>query len=183
MTQKDAVVKVLEKYGGRAKLADVYSGVVELANFKTDSDKKATIRTILQRHPELFRPSEGKRGCWELVSYQEEIAKRDQRIKELSEENERLKAVRTEDDFVRRLVRETKYLYKHEEGKIEVIRQILYKVGRSDAEEELDEWIEGRGNKSAVNVQGDYVLNKQVGHEVNGVAAGATGISINQDKQ
>ena len=115
------------------------------------------------------------------MSYQEDIAKRDQRIKELMEENERLKVVKTEDDFVRRLVRETKNLYKHEKGKIEVIRQILYKVGRSDAEEELDAWIEGKEYNPSVNVAGDYVLSKQVVNEVNGVSSGATGISTNKD--
>ena len=117
------------------------------------------------------------------MSYQEDIARRDQRIKELMEENKRLKAVKTEDDFVRRLVRETKNLYKHDKGKTEVIRQILYKVGRGDAEEELDAWIEGREYKSSVNVQGDLVINKQVGNEVNGVANGATGINLHNDKE
>lgn len=182
MTQKDAIVKVLEKYGGRAKLADVYSDVVELANFKTDSDKKATIRTILQRHPELFRPSEGRRGWWELVSYQEELAIRDLRIKELMEENELLKAVKTEDDFVERFVEETKRFYKHERKKADAIRQIMIKVGRRDAEADIDAWIEGREYNSSVNVQGDFVMNKSVEHEVNNVASGATGISINKEK-
>lgn len=62
--------------------------------------------------------------------------------------------------------------------KIEVVRQILYKVGRADAEEELDAWIEGREYKPSVNVAGDYVVSKHVDNEVNGVAAGATGISL-----
>jgi hypothetical protein len=101
----------------------------------------------------MFRPSAGKPdGWWELVSFQEDIATRDHRIHELEEENARLKAVRTEDDFVRRIVKETKKLYKHDKEKTEVIRQILYKVGRSDAEEELDAWIEGREYRTAETV-------------------------------
>lgn len=56
------------------------------------------------------------------------------------------------DHFVRRLVDETKNLYKHERDKIEVVRQILYNVGRNDAEAELDAWIEGREYKPTVNV-------------------------------
>jgi hypothetical protein len=54
----------------------------------------------------------------------------------------------TEDDFVKRLVKETKNLYKHERSKTEVIRQILYKLGRADAEAELDAWIEGKEKKT-----------------------------------
>lgn len=114
------------------------------------------------------------------MSYQEEIALRDLRIKELEEENERLKNVRSENDFVRKLVRETKKLYKHEKEKTEVIRQILYKLGRTDAEEELDVWIEGKEYKPSVNVAGDYVVNKHVENEVSGVSSGATGIGINK---
>ena len=69
-------------------------------------------------------------------------------------------------------------LYKHEKSKTEVIRQILYKVGRSDAEEELDAWIEGREYKPSINIAGDYIANKHVTNEVNNVASGATGINV-----
>lgn len=184
MTQKEAIIKALEELGGRAWLRYFYPRVIQLAKFKPDSDKKATIRTTLQRHPECFRHSPGKPdGWWELVSFQEEIASRDQRIKELEEENARLMSINTEDNFVKRLVRETKNLYKHEKDKIEVIRQILYKVGRSDAEEELDAWIEGREYKSSINVQGNYVAKQTIENQVNGVAKGATGISIHKEEK
>lgn len=183
MTQKEAIIKALEELGGRSRLRDFYPRVLQLAVFKPGSDKKATIRTTLKRHPECFRHSPDKPdGWWELVSYQEEIVCRDQRIKELEEENARLKAISTEDSFVKRLVRETKNLYKHEKDKIEVIRQILYKVGRSDAEEELDAWIEGREYKPSINVAGDYVVTKHVDNEVSGVATGATGISVHKEE-
>ena len=118
--------------------------------------------------------------------YEDETKKRDvkieqleKRIKELEAEAERLKQQPSEDSFVERLVKETKNLYKHEKVKTEVIRQILYKVGRSDAEAELDAWIEGK-ERPSVSVAGDYVANKHVENEVNGVASGATGISVNK---
>ena len=184
MTQKAAIVKALEERGGRARLTDIYPRVIELATFKEDSDKQATIRTTMQRHPELFRHSPGKPdGWWELVSFQEEIASRDRRIAELESENINLRSVKTEDDFVKRLVKETKNLYKHEKEKIEVIRQILYKVGRSDAEEELDAWIEGRVYRPTVNVSGDLVVNKHVESEVSNVEGGGTGINVNKGKK
>lgn len=184
MTQREAIIQALKTLGGRAQLKAIYPLALGFGDFSGSNDKEATIRNCLLTSPKSFRRSPDKpSGWWELVSYQEDIARRDQRIKELMEENKRLKAVKTEDDFVRRLVRETKNLYKHDKGKTEVIRQILYKVGRGDAEEELDAWIEGREYKSSVNVQGDLVINKQVGNEVNGVANGATGINLHNDKE
>lgn len=153
MTHVEALKRVLEELGGRSTLQEIYPRAVELISFKEGSNIQATLRSSLQRHPKMFRPSAGKPdGWWELVSFQEDIATRDHRIHELEEENARLKAVRTEDDFVRRIVKETKKLYKHDKEKTEVIRQILYKVGRSDAEEELDAWIEGREYKTAETV-------------------------------
>ena len=181
MNQKEAIVQALEKMGGKAPLKDIYQHAYPLADFTGSRDWKATIRWYLQKGTDTFRSKE--RGWWELLSYQEEMAKLNERIAELKEENMRLKNVKTEDDFVKRLVQETKNLYKHEKVKIEVIRQILYNVGRSDAEEELDAWIEGREYKPSLNVAGDYVVNKHVENEVNGVAPGATGIKIHKDKQ
>lgn len=178
MTQKEAIVEALKRLGGRANLNDIYRFAYKLADFSGSKDWKATIRWYLQKETYSFRST--KRGWWELLSYQEEIALRDLRIKELEEENERLKNVRSENDFVRKLVRETKKLYKHEKEKTEVIRQILYKLGRTDAEEELDVWIEGKEYKPSVNVAGDYVVNKHVENEVSGVSSGATGIGINK---
>ncbi len=181
MTQREAIMKALQSLGGRAQLQEIYPLAVEIGDFSGSKDKKATIRNCLQTSPKYFRRSPDKPdGWWELLCYQEEIALRDLRIKELEEENERLKNVRSENDFVRKLVRETKKLYKHEKEKTEVIRQILYKLGRTDAEEELDAWIEGKEYKPSVNVAGDYVVNKHVENEVSGVSSGATGIGINK---
>ena len=174
MTQKDAIIEALNRLGGKASLKDIYQLAYTLADFSRSKNWHATIRSYLLRETGTFRPS--GQGWWELVSYQEEIASRDQRIKELEAENARLRAIKTEDGFVERLVRETKKLYKHEKEKIEVIRQILYKVGRSDAEEELDAWIEGREYKPSINISGDYVVTKHVDNEVNGVVSGGTGI-------
>lgn len=184
MTQKEAIVKALQTLGGRAQLKAIYPLAVEFGDFSRSKDKEATIRNCLLTSPKCFRRSPDKpSGWWELVSYQEELAKRDLRIKKLMEENERLKAVKTEDDFVERFVEEAKRFYKHERKKADAIRQIMIKVGRRDAEADIDAWIEGREYKSSVNVQGDFVMNKSVEHEVNNVASDATGISINKNKQ
>jgi hypothetical protein len=167
MTQKEAIIHVLEEFGGRANLKDVYPRVIKLAVFKKDSDKKATIRTTLQRHPELFRQSPGKKGSWELVSYQEEIASRDKRIKELEEENARLKSIKTEDAFVEKMLKETKKRFKHESerNKAVAVSQILAWAGREDASENLDEWLEGK-EKPFIAVNGVYVVSKHVEKEI-----------------
>lgn len=179
MNQKEAIEKALQMLGGRATLKDIYPLAMEMGDFSGSKDKKATIRNCLQTSPKSFRHSPDKpSGWWELISFQAEISKRDQLIKKLTEDVVQLKAVKTEDNFVKLLVQEAKNLYKHEEKKIEVIRQILYKVGRSDAEEELDAWIAGREHRPSFNFSGDYVVKKHIDNEVNGVACGATGINV-----
>ena len=74
----------------------------------------------------------------------QELIDAEKQIDELKATIEDLNNKSSEDEFVKRLVRETKNLYKHEKEKIEVIRQILYKLGRTDAEAELDALIESK---------------------------------------
>ena len=99
---------------GKVLSAADYGKIIQCVfkgNFSGSKNKEATIRNCLQMSPKVFRRSPSKpAGWWELISYQEEIDKRDQRIRELAEENEQLKSVKTEDDFVKRLVKETKNL-------------------------------------------------------------------------
>lgn len=151
MTQKEAIVEALKRLGGRANLNDIYRFAYKLADFSGSKDWKATIRWYLQKETNSFRST--KRGWWELVSYQEDIANRDLRIKELVEENERLKAMPKEDDFVERFVEETKRFYKHERKKAGAIRQIMIKVGRQDAEADIDAWMDGKQTKVVKKVE------------------------------
>lgn len=151
MTQKEAIIEALNRLGGKASLSDIYQLAYKLADFSGSRDWKATIRCYLQKEPDLFRSS--KRSWWELVSYQEEIAERDKEIARLKAEVEQLKGVPTEDDFVKRFVKETKHFFKHDRKKADTVRQIMIKVGRSDADRDLDVWIEHKENKltDAVN--------------------------------
>ena len=84
MTHKDAVKNALEQLGGRARLRYIYPLVIPEVTYKPGSDIKATIRRLLQTTPELFRPVEGMKGWWELVSFQEELAEKDKKIAELT---------------------------------------------------------------------------------------------------
>ena len=87
LTHKEAVKKALEELGGRARLRDIYPRVIPLVKYKPGSDIKATLRRLLQTTPELFRPVEGMKGWWELVSYQKELADKDNKIAELTNSN------------------------------------------------------------------------------------------------
>ena len=80
LSHKEAVKRVLEELGGRARLRDIYPRVIPLVKYKSGSDIKATLRRLLQTTPDLFRHTEGRKGWWELVSYQEELDIRDRKI-------------------------------------------------------------------------------------------------------
>ena len=87
LTHKEAVKKALEELGGRARLKDIYPRVIPLVKYKPGSDIKATPRRLLHTTPELFRPVEGMKGWWELVSYRKELADKDKKIAELTNSN------------------------------------------------------------------------------------------------
>lgn len=166
MTQKEALKQALEQLGGRAQLKEIYPIVLPLIQFKEGSDIQATLRTTMQRAPKVFRHSPNMPdGWWELVSYQEEIAVRDQRIKELEDENRRLKAVPTEDDFVQRFLKKVKHNLKRDKKTVEEIRKLMDALGRSDADKELDEWLQGKPKPVVKQVTKKFIqknINSQV---------------------
>ena len=154
ITQKDAIVKALEERGGRARLTDIYPRVIELATFKEDSNKEATIRATMQRHPELFRHSPGKPdGWWELTSFQEDIAIRDRRIAELEallsakdKEIAELKQQETVDSFVGRMIDASKTVFATKRNDARPVQQVLVVMNRPE-QQELMEWIIGKPTK------------------------------------
>ena len=88
ITQEEALVKALQELGGRASLDKIYPQAMNIREFGGNTPE-STIRCLLQRSNK-FRPTEGKRGWWELVSYQEEIAALCGKINKLEEEVNRL---------------------------------------------------------------------------------------------
>lgn len=163
MTQKEAIIEALNRLGGKASLNDIYRFAYTLADFSGSKDWKATIRWYLQKETDSFRST--NRGSWELVSYQEEIASRDKRIKELEEDNARLKSVKTEDDFVARFVKKVKHNLKRDKKTVEEIRKLMDALGRPDADKELDDWLQGKDKKVVKQVTKKYIqknINSQV---------------------
>ena len=160
MTQKEAIEKALEKLGGRATLQEIYPLAIEIGDFSGSKDKKATIRNYLQTSPKNFRHSPNKPDGWyELISFQEEISKRDLRIAELEtllsdkeKEIAELKKRPTEDSFVKRMVSATKNLFGINRKHADYVRQVLLKLGRDEEQEELLTWIERREQKTVKKV-------------------------------
>ena len=155
---------MLTELGGRAPLKLLCAKVQEIVVFKGATPYNS-ICTELINHPKNFRRTEGKKGWWELVSYQEEIASRDKRIKELEEENARLKSVKTEDEFVARFVKKVKHNLKRDKKTVEEIRKLMDALGRSDADKELDDWLQGKDKKVVKQVTKKYIqknINSQV---------------------
>jgi len=164
MTQKEAIIEALKRLGGKAKMSEICKLACEIGDFTGSNAPYNTIRNCIYMNHRDFRKSEQK-GWWELVSYQEEIACRDKRIKELEEENAQLRAVKTEDDFVLRFIKKVKHHLKRDRKTVEEIRKLMDALGRSDADKELDDWLQGKDKKVVKQVTKKYIqknINSQV---------------------
>jgi uncharacterized protein (UPF0335 family) len=194
MSQKEAIIQALRKLGGRAPLNEIYKYAYPLADFSGSQDWKATIRWYLQKCTEDFRSP--KRGWWELVSYQEEVADLKKEIRELNETIKQIMAITKEAEFIHKFLQEVMNDYKRKRAEADPIRNIFRHMGYEEAAAVLDAWIDEKEDElkkaleklaqlalSKINVQGDYVINKQVDNEVNGVASGGTGINIDKEKK
>lgn len=145
MTQKEAIIEALKRFGGKANLNDIYRFAYTLADFSGSKDWKATIRWYLQKETDAFRSS--KRGWWELVSFQEEIASRDNRIAELEallidrdKEISELKQQETADLFVGRMIDATKTVFATKRNDARPVQQVLVVMNRPE-QQNLMEWI------------------------------------------
>jgi hypothetical protein len=79
--------------------------------------------------------------------------------------NTRLKSVKTEDDFVVRFVKKVKHNLKRDKKTVEEIRKLMDALGRSDADKELDDWLQGKDKKVVKQVTKKYIqknINSQV---------------------
>lgn len=143
MTQKEALEQALKDLGGRAPLKDIYPIALKYCTHKEGSKIKEALRSCIHRDRSKFIPSPGKPvGWWELTSFQEDVAQMKTHIQELEEENERLRKVPTEDDFVERFIKQVKTFLKRDKKSVDEIRKILVALNRADAAKDLDSWIE-----------------------------------------
>lgn len=151
MTQKEAIIEALKRLGGKANLHDIYRFAYTLADFSGSKDWKATIRWYLQKEIDAFRSS--KRGWWELISYQEDIACRDKRIAELEallvdrdKEISELKLQETAEFFVGRMIDAAKTVFATKRNDARPVQQVLVVMNRPE-QQELMEWIIGKPTK------------------------------------
>ena len=72
MKQHEAVIIALERLGGQATLANLYSETMKVENCTwTTKTPFANIRRIVQERPEIFKV---RPGLWALKSYQKSAA-------------------------------------------------------------------------------------------------------------
>lgn len=166
MTQKEAIIEALKRLGGKANLNDIYRFAYALADFSGSKDWKATIRWYLQKETDAFRSS--KRGWWELVSYQEDIAYRDNRIAELEallidkdKEILELKQQETAELFVGRMIDATKTVFATKRNDARPVQQVLVVMNRPE-QQELMEWIIGKPTKVVNKTISKKIIQKTI---------------------
>ena len=101
-------------------------------------------------------------------------------------------AIPKEAEFVDKFLKEVMNEYKRKRKEADPIRNIWRHMCHEDAAAVLDAWIDEKEEElkkalekmafASINVHGDYVVNKHVDNEVNGVASGATGVSIKKEE-
>ncbi len=162
MNQKEIIIEVLKKLGGRAINKDIYVlGKYYIGDNSTAQMVENNIRRILNSNPDVFRHPEGvDEGEWELVSYRNEMQELKYKIQQQEEAYNKLMAEESKAAFVNRTLDEAISLYKHDVAKLDIIRQLFHNLGCKEAEEVLDKIISGKEVPKYSHV-GDIVLKKE----------------------
>lgn len=147
MNQKEAVIEALKKLGGRAHLSDIYKFAYPLADWSGSQNWQNTLRWYLQKGTDTFRSP--KRGWWELISYQEELATLKKENEELKERNKVLMTIPKEAEFIEKFLAEVMNEYKRKRPDADPIRNILRHMGHEEAAAVLDAWIDEKEDELA----------------------------------
>ena len=173
-TQKEAARKALEILGGRAQMKYICLVAAHLIGHNTQAkDVKNNVRREIYTNSTLFqRVPNMPDGWWELTSYQDEVDELKREIEELNGQLvmkdktiEELKAIPKEDDFVQRILKKVKHNLKRDKKTVEEIRKLMDALGRSDADKELDEWLQGKPKPVVKQVTKKFIqknINSQV---------------------
>lgn len=177
MTQIEAVVEALKKLGGKGELKYIYMIAIEIIGEHKSNNIKANIRRCLNSNPKLFYPIEDKgEGWWGLVSYQNELNKKDRQIKQLESENQELKNRPTLESFMKLLLEVTMNLFRIKRDNADYIRQVLSMMGLKKEEAVLSAFIESKEDKLYKAIE---TLAKNPKVQVN-VQSGATALITEQ---
>ena len=150
MTHKEAVRKALEMLGGKAHTQQIYPIAIKLIGNNTKSKNiKATIRRELNSSPYAFKRTPGKKGYWELIEYQEEVATLKMENEDLKERNNELMAIPKETEFIEKFLAEVMNDYKRKRPDADPIRNILRHMGHEEAAAVLDAWIDEKKDELA----------------------------------
>ncbi len=150
MTQVEAVIEALKKLGGKAELKYIYMVAIDLIGEHKSNNIEANIRRCLYSNPKLFYSLKEKgEGWWGLVSYQNELDKRDARIAELEAEIKEQKSRPTLEAFVKLMLEVTMNLFLITRQNADYIRQVLSVMGLKKEEAVLAAWIQNKPNPLA----------------------------------
>lgn len=150
----------------------------------------------MKNHPLLFRHSPNKpRGWWELTSYQEEVAALQKEIIELKESLKQALLIPKEADFLNKFLPALMDFNMFDRKATIPIRHTLKSLGYEDEAAVLDAWINEKDKELkeallklaekaviSLNVEGDYVLTKNVENEIDKVEDGGVGVNTNKEK-
>lgn len=156
MTQSECIVEALRRLGGRASNKKIYSMAFEI-NKELWGGKTPTnsMRRCLQQCKDIIPCEEKGEGWWQLVSFQEDIAERDMRIAQLTDENEKLKQIESAAHFIDRFKDAMHNLFKRESTVIDDIRKIFVAMGEEEIAESLDQELEKKEKKDKKNLSAD----------------------------
>lgn len=143
MTQKEIVIMVLKKLGGRGTVEDI---CVLAKHYIGDSSNAnsvdANIRRELNSNPDVFRHPEGViKGEWELVDYSNELKRKDEQIEQLIAEIDFMKSMPTAADVELNILKEVMNCFKHNRSEAGPYRYLLEQAGCKIAVAVLDVWM------------------------------------------
>lgn len=164
MTQIKIIVDVMKRLGGHGTVKDIcWLGKFYIGDRSQSKTVEANIRRILNSNPHLFRHPDGiEKGEWELVAYRNELQQKDDRIKELEEENRQLKSVETKAAFQQRAVDNVIDYYKFDIENLKAIRRLLKMMDWGESISSINKLIsKGEGNANPLN-NGDIVWQKNI---------------------
>lgn len=148
MTQIEAVEKALKILGGQAELRFIYLVAIDLIGEHNSNNIRANIRRCLNSNPKLFCPIKEKGdGWWGLVSYQNELNEKDNKIMELQAEVKAWESRTTLEDFMKLLLEVTMNLFRIRRQNADFVRQVLSVMGLKKEEAVLAAWIENKENQ------------------------------------
>ena len=132
-----------------------------IAHTDNQDEEIARLRRLLAQEREKLAQTEeymlsgigqGAAQAQIAANYEARIADLKAQLAEKDKVIEELKKVPTEDAFVKKLIKATKTQFRFKRNEADAVRQVMDKLGRSDADADLTAWMEGRERKPSISI-------------------------------